>query len=96
MAITKSLRTCLHGHEYYKSSDCPSCSQCESVRSLNAGFLAVLAAPARRALENAHITTLKQLSQYSEGELLKLHGFGKSSLPKLKNLLAEKGLRFKP
>jgi DNA-directed RNA polymerase alpha subunit len=55
----------------------------------------LLAAPARRALENAGITTLKELSGYSEKELLTLHGFGKSALPKLQKALAQEGLKFK-
>jgi DNA-directed RNA polymerase alpha subunit len=58
-------------------------------------FLSLIAAPARRALEGEGITTLKKLSQYSEKEILQLHGMGKTSLPKLKPALAEKGLSFK-
>ena len=54
-----------------------------------------LGAPARRALESAGIKTLKQLSTYSEKELLALHGFGPGSLPKLREALKEKGLAFK-
>jgi len=59
------------------------------------GFLALLAAPARRALEGNGITTLEQLSGFSEAELLELHGFGPSSLPRLRSALAAKGLSFK-
>ncbi len=58
-------------------------------------FLAILAAPARRALENEGITTLEQLSKYSVQEILKLHGMGKSTIPKLEKVLFENNLTFK-
>lgn len=91
----KTLRKCENGHEYYKSSDCPICPICDSFRKPNEGFLAELSAPARRALEGAGIETLGKLSAYSEKEILKLHGMGKASLPKLRELLATEGLTFK-
>ncbi len=58
-------------------------------------FLPMLVAPARRALANAKITSLEQLSQYSEHELLKLHGFGKSSIPVVAEQLKKSGLFLK-
>jgi len=96
--MTKSqnnLRTCDKGHNYYKSSDCPTCPTCENMRKPENGFLSLLSAPARRALENNGITSLEQLSTYSESEILQFHGMGPASLPKLKNALQEKGLSFK-
>lgn len=93
--VKKTLRTCTKGHRYYKSSDCPTCPICEEERKPKDGFLSLLAAPARRALENNGITTLKELSRLSEEEILKFHGMGKASLPKLRAALAEKGLSFK-
>lgn len=92
---TKTLRTCSKGHQYYKSTDCPTCLICEEERKPKGGFLSLLSAPARRALENNGITSLKQLSQLSEEEILKFHGMGKASIPKLKEALTEKGLLFK-
>lgn len=59
------------------------------------GFLSLLAAPARRALENNNILSLEALSKFSEAEILKFHGIGKSSLPKLRKALADAGLVFK-
>lgn len=59
-------------------------------------FLTRIAAPARRALEREGITSLQQLTQYSEAELLKLHGVGPSTLPKLREVLDQAGLAFKP
>lgn len=68
---------------------------CEKERKPETGFLSQLSSPARRALENEGITTLEQLSNFSEKEILKLHGIGPSSIPKLKNALKEVGLSFK-
>ncbi len=57
-------------------------------------FLSLLGAPARRALENNGITTLEQLSKFSKNEVLKFHGMGKSSIPKLEKFLSEEKLTF--
>lgn len=91
----KSLRICDNGHQYYKSSDCPSCPICEKERKPESGFLSLLSAPARRALEHNEITSLQQLSKCSEKEILQLHGMGSASLPKLRTALKESGLSFK-
>lgn len=88
-------RVCRNGHTYYKSSKCPVCPVCEEKRKPREGFLADLGAPARRALAAAGITTLRQLAARSEQELLALHGFGPSSLPKIRAALARAGLRLK-
>lgn len=97
MTVAKAgkLKICPQGHEFYKSSDCPVCPICEKDRKPTDGFLSLISAPARRALESKGISTLKQLSTCSEAELLKLHGFGKASFPKLRIALAEQGLHFK-
>ncbi|MBS1653130.1 MAG: RNA polymerase alpha subunit C-terminal domain-containing protein [Bacteroidetes bacterium] len=89
-----TLRTCPKGHQYHKSSDCPTCPICEAERKPKDGFLSLLGAPARRALENANIATLEQLSKYSEKEILKLHGIGKTTIPILKKQLESTGLKF--
>ena len=96
MTVTKpGKRTCRNGHVYFKSSDCPTCPICEKERKPESGFLSLLSAPARRALENAGITTVKQLSTKSKKEILQLHGMGPASMPVLKAALDEKGLEFK-
>lgn len=95
MNTKKTLRVCPQGHEYYKSSDCPACPVCEATRKPAADFMLLLGAPARRALEAAGITSLDKLAQYSEKELLQLHGLGPSSLPKLRRALEEQNLAFK-
>ncbi|MBK9271479.1 MAG: hypothetical protein IPM48_07765 [Saprospiraceae bacterium] len=91
----QTFRICPQGHRYFKSTDCPSCPICEESRKPKDQFLSVLSAPARRALESEKIFTTEQLSNYSEQDLLKLHGFGPGSLPKLRKLLFDKGLQFK-
>lgn len=93
--IKNILKTCEKGHDYYKSSDCPTCPICENERKPKDGFLARLSAPARRALENNDIQTLQKLASYTEKEILDLHGMGKASLPVLNTLLATEGLTFK-
>jgi len=93
-ALKKTLRTCKSGHQYYKSSDCPTCPACEAAKKPKDGFLSLLYAPARRALENAGIKTLKELSTYSANDILKLHGIGKTIIPILERELKNAGLRF--
>jgi predicted RecB family nuclease len=95
MKKKKVLKLCEHGHKFYKSSDCPTCPVCEDARRPRDDFLAVLAAPARRALENNGIKTLEQLAAYSEKEILRFHGVGKTSIPKLKKVLSENKIKFK-
>jgi DNA-directed RNA polymerase alpha subunit len=41
------------------------------------------------------IDTLKDLSTFTEKEILKIHGIGPTSLPIMRSLLAEEGLAFK-
>jgi predicted RecB family nuclease len=95
MSSLANKRTCSKGHIYYKTSDCPTCPLCEQDRKSKEGFLSLLSAPARRALENHGITSLEKLSELSEDELLSLHGMGKASLPKLRAALKESSLSFK-
>ena len=95
MAKKGSLRICKNGHRYYKSSDCPTCPICEQERKPEEGFLSLLSAPARRALEHAGIKTLDQLATQTEAEILKLHGMGPVSMPKLRKALESNGLSFR-
>lgn len=95
VSANKTLRTCSKGHQFYKSSECPTCPICEQERKPEIGFLAALANPARRALENQGITTIEELSKYSEKEILTLHGMGPASLPKLRAALETSGLSFR-
>jgi predicted RecB family nuclease len=90
-----TLRICKNGHRYHKSSDCPTCPVCEEARKPDKGFLSLIAAPARRALENAGIKTPAQLAKHSEIDLLKLHGMGPGTIPKLRSALKSNGLTFR-
>lgn len=55
-----------------------------------------LSAPARRALVNAGLFTLADLTSVSEPFLMAQHGFGPSSMPKLRAALTSAGLSFAP
>jgi hypothetical protein len=54
-----------------------------------------LASPAQRALQNAGIFVLPQLQDFSEKELLSLHGMGPNAVNTLRNALHELGLSLK-
>jgi DNA-directed RNA polymerase alpha subunit len=54
-----------------------------------------LGKPANRALKNAGIETVDQLTEYSEKDLLTLHGFGPKALEILKTVLQENDLLLK-
>lgn len=53
-----------------------------------------LAAPARRALASAGYTTLAQLTQITEADLLQLHGMGPKAVGTLRAALEARGLAF--
>lgn len=91
----KSPRVCSNGHKYFKSSDCPVCPVCEKERKPEDGFLSKLNAPARRALVNKKILTLKKLSAFTETEILQFHDIGPSSIPILMNELKSNKLSFR-
>lgn len=91
----KSLKVCEKGHKYYKSSDCPSCPTCNKENKPDSGFLSKLSSPARSALVHEGIDTLQKLSNYTEKEILKIHGIGPASLPTMRSSLEEADLSFK-
>lgn len=95
MAAGKSLRICEKGHKFYKTSECKSCPACDKENKPKSGFLSKLSAPARNALVFEGIDTLEKLSNYTEKEILKLHGIGPASLPIMRTFLEEEGLSFK-
>lgn len=57
-------------------------------------FPVKLSQPALRALANAGITSLKQLSKWSEKEILQLHGIRPGAFEALKKALKNVGLSF--
>lgn len=94
-AQTKTLRTCKNGHTYFKSSACPICPKCEDERKPEDSLMSSLAGPAQRALENKGITTVEQLSNFTQKEILQLHGIGQNSLPKPNKALEARELTFR-
>lgn len=95
MTEKANLRTCEKGHKYYKTSDCPTCPICNAENKPEFGFLSKLGSPARNALVHEGIDTLQKLSNYTEKEILNMHGIGPASLPIMRSLLKEAGLSFK-
>jgi len=80
-----------------KEKAAPKSSKKESGKKENnsPGFMQKLSAPAQRALEANGLTTLEKVSNYTEKELLALHGVGKTTIPKIKEALSAKGLQLK-
>lgn len=70
MTTSKTLITCDKGNQFYRSRDCPSCPTCEKEHKPDSRVLSQLVAPAKRVLEKNGITTLEQLSQFTEKEIL--------------------------
>ncbi|MBL8018652.1 MAG: hypothetical protein JNM27_03220 [Leptospirales bacterium] len=54
-----------------------------------------LAAPAQRALANAKIKSLKQLSRFTEEQVAGLHGMGPNALSRLKAQMKKNKIAFK-
>jgi len=90
----KKLKICPQGHQFYKSSDCPTCPECAKQAKPQDGFLSLISAPARRAMQSKSISSLSKLAQFSEAEVLSWHGVGPSAIPILRQTLAEAGLKF--
>lgn len=72
---------------------------CERILTMKENFLESelpkgLSKPAIRALANAGITDLEQLTKISEAELLKLHGMGPKAIELIRKTLSEKELSF--
>lgn len=95
MATKKLKKTCKLGHTFYKSSACPTCPICEKLKEPASGFLALLSNPARNTLLHHGIDTIQKLSEFTEKEILNIHGIGKASIPTLRKSLEEHGLTFK-
>lgn len=71
-------------------------SACAVSHAVKGNFLqGIIPMPARRALEKEKIDSLEKLSDYSEKEILQMHGFGKSVMEKLKMHMMESDIYFK-
>lgn len=89
----KTWRTCDRGHRYQKSSDCPICPVCWAEYYKNrpkSDLPDELSAPALRALLEAKILNLKQLSRFTEKELRDMHGMGPKGIAMLKVALQKR------
>lgn len=91
----RQRKVCPKGHVFYKTPGCNTCPRCEAARKPAQGFLAGLAAPARRALEGANLTTLAKLAKQTEAQVRELHGMGPNALSKLRAALRKRGLGFR-
>jgi predicted Fe-Mo cluster-binding NifX family protein len=59
-----------------------------------ASDLPKLAAPARRALASAGLTSLDKLARAREADVMALHGMGPNALATLKTAMKARGLAF--
>jgi len=82
------------GHTFEKTTDCPVCPTCERNRTASGPFPKI-GAPATRALERADVRSLEALANWSEHDLLTLHGMGLKAVGILREHLAAEGLAFK-
>lgn len=73
----------------------PDNKSSDKIDPAQGGFPSGMSQPALRAFEAAGILRLEQLPDYSEAELLALHGVGPKTIRQLRPALAEKGLAFK-
>lgn len=94
METKKKLKSCNNGHQFFKNSDFGTCPICEDERNPKESFLALISAPARRALERNNIKNINDLAKWSEKDILNLHGIGPSTIPKLNKALSQNGLSF--
>ena len=72
MTTKGRLKTCKKGHQFYKSSDCPTCPVCEEERKPKDSFLALIGSPARRALERENIKTSGGKNKFARFKLAKI------------------------
>ncbi len=93
-----ALRKCSRGHEYEKSKELPVCPLCwigYYHRKAGSDFPEDLAAPALRALLNAKLIKLADLSKVTEKEVAELHGMGPKALGELKKVMKKAKVSFK-
>ena len=66
----------------------------ERTAAIKGNFPPGIGQPALRALVTAGLTRLEQLSEWTEEQLLELHGMGPNGVRKLRDGLTKKGLKF--
>ena len=63
-----------------------------SIEGKDSEFAGVVSRPAQRALEAAGFSTMEELTQVSDKQLLGLHGFGPKGIRMLNAELSKRGL----
>ncbi len=58
-------------------------------------LLKQLPGPAQRAIQDAGIKTVEELSNMSETEIMALHGMGQGAIQTIKMFMAENGMALK-
>jgi len=91
----EQVLVCEQGHKYRRKGTCRVCPKCERMKSIPDGFLKILSAPARRAMEANGITDLTDLSNYTLHEIAAWHGVGKTTLMLLSQEMTKNKLEFK-
>ncbi len=87
-------KICANGHTFEKPSDRQTCPTCER-DGMAMSAIPKIGAPATRALENAGVQSLEELADWSEQDLLDLHGMGPRAVAILREHLADHGLALK-
>lgn len=89
-------KVCDKGHKFTKSSNCLTCPICakEESESIYANGFPKVGSPALNALKHNGISP-SDLPEYSEEELLRIHGIGPKAIDIMRRYLNEKGQRFK-
>lgn len=65
------------------------------LKLVNKMELPKISKPALRALNSINVKTLEDITNYSDAELLELHGFGPKAIRILREIMDEQGLKFK-
>jgi hypothetical protein len=95
--LKAAYRVCSRGHRYLKTPSTSACTVCwpgQAAKKRASDLPTELAAPARRALDAASITSLAQLARGSESEVLELHGMGPSAIRIIRSAMKARGLSF--
>ena len=78
---------CENGHSFERISSCRVCPICAAGAYKDDEFLQQFSSPAQRALLRQSITSLEDVQKANLDDLSKLHGIGKSTINKIKQLL---------
>lgn len=85
LKVGKKVIVCKNGHRFTRTGSCRTCPTCAQEAKKSDGYPAALAAPARRALAAAGIHNPADLKDWSEKDLLELHGVGQNAIKVLRS-----------